>query len=98
MIYIHQTAYFFLLGAEMNQVIEAHIPGSDSRRDDAEKGVLPAPRQPALPAANPPADGDSIRRDAGSRAEAELGRKVLAAGAALGLAGVFFRWVRRGRR
>jgi membrane protein len=98
MIYIHQTAYFFLLGAEMNQVIEAHIPGSDTRQGPAGRDLSPAPRRPALPAPSPGADGDSIQSDAGSRAEAELGRKVLAAGAALGLAGVFFRWVRRGRR
>jgi hypothetical protein len=36
MIYVHQTAYFFLLGAEMNHVVERHIPEGDRGATDKE--------------------------------------------------------------
>jgi membrane protein len=102
MIYIHQTAYFFLLGAEMNQVIETHIPegerpsGCSGSSGDGNPAA-PPPRTSV--ATHPPrieASGHSSP-GAGERAEAQLGRKVLAAGAAAGLAGMIYRWFRRGR-
>lgn len=99
MIYVHQTAYFFLLGAEMNQVIEVHIPEEEraSGSSDAETLVTPPPRTSV--ATHPPRIefAPDASSDAGSRAESQLGRKVLAAGAAAGLAGMIYRWFRRGR-
>jgi membrane protein len=108
MIYIHQTAYFFLLGAEMNQVIETHIPegerppgssGSSGASGSPGDGTPASPPPRTSIATHPPrieAGGHSSPR-AGDRAEAQLGRKVLAAGAAAGLAGMIYRWFRRGR-
>jgi membrane protein len=102
MIYIHQTAYFLLLGAEMNQVIEMHIPKgerSSGSPGSAGDGSRAAPPPRTSVATHPPrieASGLSSP-GAGDRAEAQLGRKVLAAGAAAGLAGMIYRWFRRGR-
>jgi membrane protein len=99
MIYIHQTAYFFLLGAEMNQVIEAHIPNEEGAPGGSGTGppsgpASPSPGRSNLSMPTGPADPPTLP----TYAEAQLGRKVLAAGAAVGLAGMLYRWFRRSRR
>jgi hypothetical protein len=122
MIYVHQTAYFFLLGAEMNQVVERRIPDEDQASREKEKAASeatrtqslrngpsnkhgdrpsrlgrPVPRAGAQP---PPRDAEVTADPAGTggRAELVLGRKVVAAGAAVGLAGMVFQWLRRRAR
>lgn len=105
LIYIHQTAYFFLLGAEMNQVIQSRIP-------ESEQSALPRRGEQSVPAVRREHAGGEDQKAAlppvspggreparpGSRAEALLGRKLVAAGAAAALAGIFYRWIRQGSR
>ncbi|MEA2508920.1 MAG: rane protein [Actinomycetota bacterium] len=100
MIYIHQTAYFFLLGAEMNQVIETHIPDEEGARGGSGGGAPPGPALQPSGRSNlsPIGPGRAVSPSRPTYAEAQLGRKVLAAGAAAGLAGMIYRWFRRSRR
>jgi membrane protein len=110
MIYIHQTAYFFLLGAEMNHVVERHISedgrGATNREPDSHARPLFGSTAARPIASSQPvaADERGLPREgalatapavAAGRAQMAPGRKVLAAGAAVALAGLLVRWLRR---